>query len=392
MELVYIGYAIDKISCDKQIGASVAGNNMQLGLIKELYKNLDDRLKIITVYPTASYPTEKNILFRKKRIKINENIYSTLVSFINIPFIKEFTQCICVTWEVYKTIRKNKRCKILTFNARPSVSIPVIFLKKFYNIELICLLADPPVDIVNRKGLDKISKDIFWKIIEFAITKYDKIIALNKEAIHIYAKDKQHIIIDGAIDGCYIDKIETVQNKNNSAKVIVFSGALTEYNGIKELLESMKYVRDEKIELHIYGDGNLKNYVEEKSKLNTNIFYKGIVTNEEMKKIQQVSNLLINPRRVDDLISRVTFPSKIIEYMLSGTPVLSTNLNGLTKDYIENIYIIRELSPKKLAEDIERVLNISYEELEEKAKNAKKFILKRKTWEVQGKKIYDFIK
>ena len=45
-----------------------------------------------------------------------------------------------------------------------------------------------------------------------------------------------------------------------------------------------------------------------------------------------------NVRRVvNDPIAQVTFPSKTFEYLLSGTPVLSTRLNGYTHEYDEAI-------------------------------------------------------
>lgn len=389
---MYIGYAIDKERCENQIGASVAGNNMQVGLLSKLYENLGKNLEILSVYPTASFPKDKKILFERKRIKITNCIYSTLICFINIPFIKEFTQSISIFKEGKRLIKKGNEFKILTFNARPSISIPAIMLKKIYKVELICLLADPPVDIEKRYGIDKIIKKFFWKIIEKNLLVYDKIIALNKRAVEIYTKNKPYIIIDGAIDIEDFDTSIILDNrKERKKKIVLFSGALTEYNGINELIESVKYIQDENIEIHIYGDGPLRTVVEQKSKQILNLYYKGVVPNFQVKKFQQTADLLINPRRVDDLISQVTFPSKMIEYMISGTPVLSTKLNGLTEEYIENIYTINDIKPENLAIDIQSVLSISNKKLNQKAESARSFILNNKTWEMQGEKICKFI-
>lgn len=390
MKLMYIGYAIDKESCDKQIGASVAGNNMQIGLLNKLCKNLGENLEILSVYPTASFPNEKKILFRRKGIKITDYINGTLISFINVPFIKQFTQSISVFKEAKKIIKKDNQVKILTFNANPSISIPVIILKKLYKVELICLLADPPVDIKKRYGIDKVIKNIFWKIIEKSLLMYDKIIALNKKAVEIYTQNKPYIIIDGAIDIKDFEIVTTVENKSKK-KIVLFSGALTEYNGINELVESTRYIHDENIEIHIYGDGPLRDFVEKKSKQILSLQYKGVVSNYQVKKFQKYADLLINPRRIDDLISQVTFPSKMIEYMISGTPVLSTKLNGLTEEYLENIYIIDDISPEKLATDIKDVLSLSNNKLNKKSEASMRFILNKKTWDIQGEKIYKFI-
>lgn len=394
MKVVYIGYAIDRESCDKQLGASVAGNNMQLGILKELKNKMKDCLDIITVYPTASYPKEQKIYFKTYINKISKNIEGIFIGFINIPFIKDLTQCISVFKNARKIIRKEKECKIITFNARPSIAIPSIILKKIYKCELICLLADPPVDdIKKRYGLNKIIMNIFYKSIEKSILKYDKIIALNKKAIEIYAPDKPHIIIDGGIEIDERNKLEMKfkSNYDHNKKVIVFSGALTEYNGIEDMIDIMKYIEDENIELHIYGNGNLKSYTEEKIESMKNVIYKGVVSNNEMKKLQSNADLLINTRKVDDLVSQVTFPSKIIEYMLSGTVVLSTRLNGLTNEYLQHIYTTVSSDPKVIAEEIKSILYTSQDELDKKSIKAREFIINNRSWKVQTQKIYKFI-
>ena len=365
---------------------------MQLGILKSLSKKMKKNLDIITIYPTASYPKVKKIIFKTHTSNIIKNIESKFIGFINIPFIKDLTQIISILRTCRKIIKQKEECKILTFNARPSVSISAIILKKIYKCEIICLLADPPVDIKERFGIKKYIMNIFWRLIEKNILYYDKIIALNEEASKIYAPKKPYIIVDGGIDiDDYVIDKNLCKKEDNNKKVVLFTGALTEYNGIKELIEAMKLIKDIDIELQICGDGPLKEYVIENSKENSNIVYKGVVSNKEARTLQVNSKLLINPRRVDDLISRVTFPSKMIEYMLSGTPVLSTKLNGLTKEYIENLYIIDNLDKYELSEKIKLIVNYNENELEKKQCNAKTFILENKIWDLQINKIYEFI-
>ena len=391
MKLIYVGYAIDKNLCDSQIGASVAGNNMQLGILDELIDKKDIDLDVITVYPTASYPTVRDIVFRKEYIKVTDKVRSTLIGFINIPFLKEITQAISILTSTKKILNENDNVKILTFNARPSISIPLLILKKIYKFEIICLLADPPVDIQERFGLKKIIMNIFWNIIRKSILYYDKIIALNKEAINIYAPKKPYLIVDGGISINESDYIDLNSEYEKDKKIILFTGALTEYNGIIEMIEAMDLISDEMIELHIYGSGPLEEYVRKKSQLMSNVIYKGVVSNKKIKIIQREATLLINPRRTNDLISKVTFPSKMIEYMLSGTPVLSTKLNGLSDEYLEHIYLINSLEPLELAKTIKDVLEYDSSDRYIKQENARLFILNNKTWNVQVNKIYNFI-
>ena len=55
----------------------------------------------------------------------------------------------------------------------------------------------------------------------------------------------------------------------------------------------------------------------------------GCVTNDEIVRLQCEATLLVNPRPSDKEFCKYSFPSKTIEYMASGTPVLMTKLPGV---------------------------------------------------------------
>ncbi|WP_338778805.1 glycosyltransferase [Metabacillus sp. FJAT-52054] len=393
MKLLYIGYAIPKDICDHQRGASVAGNNMQIGVVQELKKKFKDDMEILTIYPTAPYPKVKKLWVRKKQLRISDNCYVKCVSYLNIPIVKQIWQVFSVYVAARKFISNNKQTKILTFNAFPAIGLPVKYLSEKYNCETICLLADLPIDMEKRNIISKFLRILMDKLTEISIKNFDKLIVLNQRAIKEYAPETPYIIVDGGFspkeNKC--EKEEKRIYEQSGEVILLFSGSLVEYNGIRQLIESMKYVYNN-VKLYIYGDGPLRRYVMDQCITYSNIEYKGKVPNEEMIKIQKKVYMLINPRPKDDPISLVTFPSKIFEYMLSGTPVLTTKLNGLTKAYLEHISILDDENAEKMGESINKALKVPYNELMSKAAFGKEFILKEKNWGKQSKKIFNFIK
>ena len=144
---------------------------------------------------------------------------------------------------------------------------------------------------------------------------------------------------------------------------------------------------DADVTLDIYGGGYLEKTVSEYESMHNNVFYHGKVSNEQVMQKQREAWLLINPRTVDDLIAKVTFPSKTFEYMLSGTPILTTKLNGYGKEYEDKMLFIKEDSPLGIATEISRLVKMDNVELVNIAKKAYTFIIKEKTWEAQVKKI-----
>ena len=175
-------------------------------------------------------------------------------------------------------------------------------------------------------------------------------------------------------------------------KKILYSGALVDYSGVMNLVEAMSFVDSPDIELNIYGLGPLANDILKISEDNEKIKYCGSVPNSEILKIQKKSWLLVNPRPIENDTAKVTFPSKIFEYMMSGRPVLSTRLNGFSKDYDDLLYWIDDCSAKGIANCINTLAAKNDFLFNEKAKRAKEYMLANKTWKANADIIYDFLK
>lgn len=387
MKILFLGYAVNNITIEKLSGASIAGNKMQLNILKNLNDYRDSKIDSITIYPVASYPKDLKKYIKKEEISIFENLKSTKIGFVNIKPIKQIWQTVSVYQQAKKMIEKDTI--ILTFNVFPQIGIPLMMLKKKYNSKTVAILADLPVDDqVNRKGLSTLIRFLLDEMTRRAINKCDKIIALNKQAVILYAPEKEFLIVEGGINP---SEIKELSEKNYKDKNIVYSGALTEYSGVLNLIEAMKNIKSEDIFLDIYGGGELEKYIMYLSKEMNNVRYHGKVDNMTMKKLQSEAYLLINPRPVDNPISMVTFPSKIFEYMASGTPVLTTNLNGFTEEYLDKMYFVDNNDPETLANKIEYIMQLPVEDLIKKAQFSRKFVLENKTWQKQCEKIHGFI-
>lgn len=390
MIILFLGYTVNENSVEGLSGISIAGNKMQLNVLKTLATYEDVDLQIITIYPIAGYPRDKNLYIKKEEIAISENLHATRIGFLNIPIIKQVWQVFSVYSQVNKMMKNNKDAVILSFNLFPQVGLPLIWLKNKYGCETISLLADLPIDDkVDRKGISVQFRKLFDWLTISAIKKCDSFIVLNKHAAEKYALGKKYIVVEGGVDLKEYDVTNDITE--TSMKNIVYSGALSEYSGIKNLVDMMEYLKQTDIELHIYGTGFLQDYIRERSAINEKIKYFGRVSNDEMKKIQSEAWLLANPRPTYDKIAQVTFPSKMFEYMMSGTPVISTRLNGLSNEYLENLIIFDGETPKEMAITIKRVLLESETYLSRKAESARQFISENKNWNIQGNRIKKFL-
>jgi hypothetical protein len=124
-----------------------------------------------------------------------------------------------------------------------------------------------------------------------------------------------------------------IENKN----AIMYAGALFEKFGIKTLLDAFSEISNN-YELWLFGFGDLTDYITEQSKKDNRIKFFGNLPNDIVLDYEKKARLLINPRPLNHEFTKNSFPSKILEYMTSGTPVLTTKLPGIPDDYSDKLF------------------------------------------------------
>lgn len=380
IDVVFLGYCVPIDDMKGNPGLSVAGNKMQWNFIHNLNEFDDINLSVISVYPRCPFPKSNVIFNRKQILSLDNKIQAISVPYINLPFFKQITQIISVYFSAKSKCIGKDELIILTFNVFPQIGIPMRWLKrKFKNTKNLCILADLPIDDNSeRKGISKALRKIFDKSTEKSISICDSFIVLNKYVAHNYVPNKNYIVIDGGVDK---ESIKPYFYKRVLNKNVFFCGALTEYNGIRNLIDAMNYVNAD-ITLDIYGTGLLQEYVVNAAKNNPKIHYMGAVSNEEVIELQKNAWLLINPRIIDDHISKVTFPSKTFEYLLSCRPVLSTKLNCFDEEYSGLMFLTGD-TPMEIAESINRISKLDEQTLKDITRRAYDFIVSRRTWDYQ---------
>lgn len=186
------------------------------------------------------------------------------------------------------------------------------------------------------------------------------------------------------MEGLYEDfgKTENSYEKNNQKFKIIYAGSLHKQYGIDKLLKAIHSIKDDDIELHLYGAGD---YVDNILKLedNKSLFYHGVKDNNDVIEAEKKVDLLINPRSKNELFTQYSFPSKTIEYMATGTPVLMQKLPGMPDEYCDYVFLYEEDTEESLKNAIINIKNMPQEFLGQKGMAAKQFILEKKNAKMQ---------
>ena len=173
--------------------------------------------------------------------------------------------------------------------------------------------------------------------------------------------------------------------------MLLYAGGLYEKYGVKKLINAFLALESNDFQLHLYGWGDLEQYIKSCEVKHNNIKFFGVVPNSEIVKLLPECTLLVNPRPSSLELSKFSFPSKTLEYMLSSTPVVTTKLQGIPEDYFPYLYFFEDESELGIKKTLEKLLSLPKEELNKKGEYASDFVLKHKSNMNQAKKIVEFL-
>jgi glycosyltransferase involved in cell wall biosynthesis len=403
MEILYFGGACSEELEQKIVEITkspftVAQNSLELALLDGLVANGINSISV-NCMPCVPYEVLSTKLFCKSQTHfINQSVKVRTFPILKLPIIKYLLFFLTAIFRVCfwrRPKHSKKDCIIFVAINFIPVTLAVLIAAKLRNIKTVCMLTDCARNtyILRQNLTDSKIKKIFlkysMKISQKIESSYHSYIFLTEKMNQIINRHKKPFII---MEGIYNSKNEiVVQNQKYGSKVLMYSGSLFKIYGIDKLIDVMNHLRDDDIELHIYGDGEYKNNIIEISKKDSRIKYKGFVSRNELSEAMQKSTLLINLRNPLYEYTQLSFPSKMMEYMASGTPVFSTMLEGIPSEYYNYIFYSETYNTIELAKSIESILSLTEQDLQKKGKSARKFILNRKNRFVQSKKVLTFL-
>lgn len=264
-----------------------------------------------------------------------------------------------------------------------------------YGMLLACKIRKIPIVTIVTDLPDMLSKNKILRVINNGLFKaVDGFIFLTEQMnSRLNRKGKPYIVMEGHVDSDALLSKETEKwEKENGKKVIIYAGGIRELYGISYLAKGFLEADIPNSELWIYGDGDFREKIIEIARNTPNIVYKGVCSNIEVVFAEMHAALLVNPRPSAPEYTKYSFPSKNMEYMVSGTPLLTTKLPGMPKEYYKYIYFINNETSDGIAKELRNILNTSFEEREALGKEARKFVLEKKNNLVQSEKIMRFLK
>lgn len=317
--------------------------------------------------------------------------------YCNAPAIKQLSQKLALQKYIWKWCDRNRnedRLAVLIYTPQAGLLSAAISLKKeFPNL----LVATIITDLIENAFDYKSNRTLFKRFQvqleargEHALFPLvDKFILLTRQMTDYIPEAINKFIV---IEGISLNEDNSIEVANDGThKTLLYTGVLEEFAGVRLLVDAFMKTNNNDFRLVICGNGSDADYVKKASIRDFRIDFRGNVDRDEAIRLQKKSTLLINPRQPNGSITKYSFPSKTMEYMSSGTPMIGYHLEGIPEEYYEYMYTPDNLTVEGLSLKINELLQLPHFLLKEKAKMAKNFIVNNKSSKCQVQKILDFI-
>jgi glycosyltransferase involved in cell wall biosynthesis len=249
-------------------------------------------------------------------------------------------------------------------------------LAKKWKIPSIAILTD------NPKNLSAVSR-YFSKNVFASVKKATAVIALSEGLIKVFhAENKPGLITEGIVE-------ETSQGETSFPKgsYLYFAGSLMPRYGIQDLVEAYLKIKPD-YDLIIAGHHGKPPLPGEKE---SRIRYLGQLSKSKNYLFEKNAALLINPRPYDDKLDKESIPSKVLEYLSSGAPVLSTKHSKLQELFPDDINWLTESGEVAFERYFENHLDQSKHFINLSPNNSYKKLLGLYGINKQGERIHLFL-
>ena len=394
MKLIYIS----ALSSSRMIGQLHKQTGRDPGFAVQKFNRLlalgllenGSEVTILTAPPIGRHNSKK--LWWGTHEEIEDGLVYHYLPFLNFPVFRQIVLAVGTYLNVKRLIRRQKVNTVVCDVLNAGLCAAAIVACKRANAQVVGVMTDMPglmVRFGNSQKMPLLTR-VATKLMKWSFNNYDKFVFLTEDMNVVNTHNRPYIIMEGMCDAS-MAKQQKVLNQSGE-RIVMYAGGLHERYGLKRLTEAFMKLKNDALRLDIYGSGPFVEALKSRYCNEDNrIRYKGVAPNNVVVQAELNAILLVNPRPTDEEFTKYSFPSKNIEYMASGTPLLTTKLPGMPKEYYPYVFLIKDESVDGYAVALRETLAHSDEELYTFGERAKSFVMDNKNNIEQAKRVLQLI-
>lgn len=379
-----------------------AADVLQWGFVRGLESNPEVCLTIGTAPFVGSYPKRfRRPWVESRPLEHGDAGRNMQIGFLNLPLVKHISRALALSRFGRQWARRQPSGGIaLGYSLSLEIVWALAATKKTNPLLHVGVIVPDLPEFMNtqeKPRLDyRILKAVESRLVRRLMSVLDVGVLLT-ESMARKLPPKPYVVIEGIAPPpvteapSWVGVSEEDRKALRGRKVVVYAGTTNVRYGVIELCRAFRAVPGDDLALVICGAGDGAAQVVEHAALDPRIKYLGQLPRSTVLTLESSATLLVNPRSGKEEFSAYSFPSKILEYMSTGVPVLCYRLGGIPEEYDSYLTYISGESVDDFAACLRQLLRSSPQELAAAGTAARDFVEAEKNAAVQACKIVDFM-
>jgi glycosyltransferase involved in cell wall biosynthesis len=389
IELAYIGCVVPDTPEFRNQAFSRAGNMFQSNLLGGLKDAGMEPSLVLSCRPLPAYPSSRTVVAHASRVSLSCGIPITLLPILNITPLKQIflgfsvlLRLLCWGWKH----RDASTRVVYTFNLTVPPALFTLLAARLIRAQAVASVND-----INVPG-ETVPRTWTWRLDynlhKLLLPRFDALVVVSRDIIDDFAPGVPYVRVEGGIVPEMVAPVPPdIMPVQRDTFHVVFAGGMEAVNGVEPMLQAISRIKGERYRFIFAGSGPLADAVRRTALEDPRIIYRGFLNLSELQPIYAQADVLINMRLTMKMRSRYFFPSKLMEFLASGTPVISTCSGHVEQEFGNLLFLLKDETPQGLVDAIHKVEEVSRERRLAMGRKAREYMLRNKTWRAQAGRV-----
>lgn len=344
---------------------------------------------IFSIEPIPSFPRSRRWFGRAGVLTTAEGLRLRFVPFLNVKPLKPITAGLAliatlIRWG-WRARGRQRIVHCVNLSMPPSLSVLI-------GARLIGAKATVSILDIWKPG--ELVPDNVYRRIDFAVQRklipeFDGHAVVSKAIAEDFLPGRPTCLIEGGVRP--EDYAGAPPARSDDLFRMVLAGALESHNGVGLALDALQFLPRDGIELVIAGTGSFEPLVRARAAADPRVRFQGFLSFQDMLALYRTADVLLNVRVTQTIRTTYFFPSKLMEFLASAVPVISTCAGHVEEEFGSFVYLLRDETPESLAALIRDVRARPPAERTAMGEQASTYVLQHKSWTRQGEKLVGYL-
>lgn len=392
-EIAFVGSIVPDSPPFNEPPFSRSGNLFQAELLKGLCGQGVAPSLILAFQTVPAFPKSKSIMIGGELVFESDIGPIRLLPFVNVLLLKQLFLGVgaflgLLKWSI---ARLGKRRVIISYNLTAPPGVFLWAAARLSGAKILGILCD--IEIPGVTVPNTLPFRIDQRLHRFLIPRLDGRVVVADAIAKDFSPGLPYRRMEGGVGDALIGSMARAMNAKKQSKCfrMVAVGKLDENNGFDLIVDAMDWLNGDDYFLDIAGTGPLMDWVTAKSTLDPRIKMHGFLDLDGVIDLYSQADLILVVRKTKARNTAYFFPGKIMEALLSGIPVLSTQTGHMEKEFGDYVYMLEDETVSGLVQKIKYIREQPVDRREEVGRSARQFVISNKHWGIQCACVIEYL-